>query len=81
VSLDNAGQKAAWLQAIKDDGLSWTQVSDLKGAGNEAALLYNVKTIPGNFLVGPDGKILAKNLRGSELENKIAELLDDKNSR
>lgn len=81
VSLDNVGQKAAWLQAIKDDGLSWTQVSDLKGGGNKAALLYNVKAIPSSFLIGPDGKILAKSLRGSDLENKIAELLGDKNSR
>ncbi|SMC58011.1 TlpA disulfide reductase family protein [Pedobacter nyackensis] len=81
VSLDNAGLKAAWLKAIKDDGLSWTNVSDLKGADNEVAVKYFVKTIPGNFLIGPDGKILAKNLRGDELEQKIAELLNDKNSR
>lgn len=76
VSLDNPGQKEAWLQAIKEDGLSWTQVSDLKGGNNEVAEMYQVKSIPTNFLVGPDGKILAKNLRGADLENKILELLD-----
>ncbi|MNY53544.1 hypothetical protein D3C86_1893090 [compost metagenome] len=56
--------------------MSWTQVSDLKGGNNEVAEMYQVKSIPTNFLVGPDGKILAKNLRGADLENKILELLD-----
>lgn len=81
ISLDNMGQKSAWLQAIKDDGLAWTQVSDLKGSNNEVALKYNVKAIPTNFLIGPDGKILAKNLRGIELELAIEKLLNDINSR
>lgn len=79
LSLDNAGQRAAWLQAIKEDGLYWTQLSDLKGGENEVAKLYRVKTIPSNFLVGPDGRILAKNLRGDDLEREISKLLDNTN--
>lgn len=81
VSLDNAGLKTAWLKAIKDDGLSWTNVSDLKGGDNEVAVKYFVKAIPSNFLVGPDGKILAKNLRGEELELKLEALLGTGNAR
>jgi peroxiredoxin len=80
VSLDNPSQKEAWLKAIKDDKLTWPQVSDLKGGYNEVALKYYVKQIPTNFLIGPDGKILAKNLRGSFLERKVEELLGSVNS-
>src|SRR6185437_1584149 len=72
VSLDQA--KQAWLNAIKMDGLSWTQVSDLKGWGNEVAGLFHVTSIPQNLLIGPDGKIVAKNLRGEALEHKLSEL-------
>ncbi len=75
VSLDRPGQKQAWLDAIEKDGLTWTQVSDLQGWKNAAAALYMVKGIPANFLVGPDGKIVAKNLRGAALEAKLAEIL------
>lgn len=74
VSIDGASQKAAWITAIKDDAMSWTQVSDLKGAKNEAAVLYGVESIPQNFLVDPKGKIIAKNLRGAALEEKLAEI-------
>jgi len=73
VSLDDS--KSKWIKAINDDKLPWTQVSDLKGWDNVAAVLYLVKGIPQNYLVGPDGKIVAKNLRGEDLENKLAELL------
>ncbi|WP_316837186.1 TlpA disulfide reductase family protein [Pedobacter nutrimenti] len=75
VSLDGESQKAAWIKAINDDHLTWTQVSDLKGWRNEAAQLYFIGAIPQNFLVGPDGRIVAKNLMGDELEKKLAELL------
>lgn len=75
VSLDNENGKSFWMQAIHDDGLQWTQVSDLKGWKNEAAKMYGVQGIPANFLVGPDGKIVAKNLRGEALEKKLAALL------
>ena len=75
VSLDQ-GKKGNWLKAIHDDHLIWPQVSDLKGWKNEAAQLYAVTAIPQNFLVGPDGKIVAKNIRGDDLEKKLAELLN-----
>lgn len=74
VSLDKPEAKAAWLKAIKDDGLSWTQVSDLKFWDNAAATLYNVSFIPQNYLIGPDGKIVAKNLKGAELDAKLLEI-------
>lgn len=75
VSLDRPDGKAAWLSAIKDDGLAWTQVSDLKFWNNQAAALYFIQSIPQNFLIDPQGKIVAKNLRGAELERKLQELL------
>jgi peroxiredoxin len=73
VSLDNS--KASWLNAIRQDGLHWTQVSDLAGWANSAAKLYHVSSIPANFLLDPDGKIVAKNLRGPELNQTLAQLL------
>ncbi len=74
VSLDRPGAKQAWMDAIKADGLTWTQVSDLKYWDNGAAALYYVASIPQNFLIDPNGKIIAKNLRGEDLENKLAEI-------
>ncbi|MBS1975335.1 MAG: TlpA family protein disulfide reductase [Bacteroidetes bacterium] len=73
VSLDKA--KGPWLQAISEDGLSWTQVSDLKFWNNEVAVKYHIQQIPQNMLIGPDGKIIARNLRGEDLESKLCELL------
>lgn len=73
VSLDQS--KAPWLKAIKNDNLDWTQVSDLKGWNNEVAGKYNVQSIPQNFLIDPQGKIIAKNLRGPELISRLEELL------
>ncbi|MCW3466288.1 TlpA disulfide reductase family protein [Chitinophaga nivalis] len=75
VSLDQPGKKAKWIDAIAADGLTWTQVSDLKFWENEAAQSYNVKSIPQNYLIDPAGKIVAKNLRGEALEQKLAELI------
>jgi len=74
ISLDRPDGKAAWLAAIKNDGLDWTQVSDLKFWNNEAATLYQVSSIPQNFLIDPTGKIIAKNLRGGDLDAKLEEL-------
>jgi peroxiredoxin len=74
VSLDDQSQKDRWLKAIKDDKLAWTQVSDLKGWQNAAAEKYGIKAIPQNVLVGPDGIIIAKNLREDKLTEKLAEL-------
>ncbi len=73
VSLDKA--KPAWVDAIKMDNLSWGHVSDLKGWTNSVAQQFQITSIPQNFLIGPDGKIIAKNLRGPALERKLEELL------
>lgn len=73
VSLDM--DERDWHKAIQEDGLPWTQVSDLK-LPNAAALKYGVKAVPSNFLIGPDGTILARNLRGKDLKKKLSELLD-----
>lgn len=73
VSLDD--KEDAWLKAIETDGLPWIHVSDLKGWKNTVAGMYDVKAVPQNFLIGPDGVILAKNLRGEELEKRLAELI------
>jgi peroxiredoxin len=75
VSLDQPGAKEAWVKAIADDKLDWTQVSDLQGWKNAAADLYAVRSIPANFLLNPEGVIVAKNLRGEELATKLAEVL------
>jgi peroxiredoxin len=75
VSLDKEIKKGDWLAAIKSDGLEWTQVSDLKFWNNMAATLYGVHSIPQNFLIDPQGKIVAKNLRGDALDDKLQELL------
>jgi peroxiredoxin len=73
VSLDN--NKQPWLKAIEIDNLDWTQVSDLKGWNNEVAAQYKVQSIPQNFLIDPNGKIIAKNLRGEDLHSRLCELL------
>ena len=75
VSLDQPGKKDAWLAAIKKDGLSWTQVSDLKFWNNAVAKLYGIMAIPQNFLIDPRGRIVGKNLRGEALEKKLEEVL------
>ena len=75
VSLDRPGDKERWIQAIHDDKLTWTQVSDLQHWNNAAARMYKVTGIPQNFLLDPSGKIIAKNLRGAALEAKLCEIL------
>ncbi len=73
VSLDKSREE--WLNAVKKDNLTWTQLSDLAGGKNEVAELYGVSLIPDNFLLDKDGKILARRLRGEGLTNKLEELL------
>ena len=73
VSLDKS--RDPWLQAIKEDNLTWTHVSDLKFWNNDVAVKYRVTSIPQNFLIDPTGKIVAKNLRGADLESKLCEFL------
>lgn len=75
VSLDSPGKKANWIKAIEEDQLPWNHVSDLLGWKNAAATLYGVRGIPQNYLIGPDGRIVAFNLHGDDLDNKLAELL------
>ncbi|MEL7003614.1 MAG: TlpA disulfide reductase family protein [Bacteroidota bacterium] len=74
VSLDR--NKRDWLQAIEQDGLHWTQVSDLKFWNSEAAKIYNIKAIPFGILVDPEGVIIGKNLRGPALERKLEEIFE-----
>ena len=74
VSLDKA--KPAWIDAINMDGLNWTHVSDLQGWQNSVAQQFQIFNIPQNFLIGPDGKVVGKNLRGPALERKLARLLN-----
>jgi peroxiredoxin len=76
VSLDAESTRAAWLKAIQTDGLKWTQVSDLKGWSNAAAKAYGVSAIPQNYLIDPNGVIIGKNLRGAELQKRLATLLN-----
>ncbi len=73
VSLDKT--KPAWVEAIHMDGLNWGHVSDLQGWTNAVAQQFGIVSIPQNFLIGPDGKIISKNLRGPALERKLSMLL------
>lgn len=73
VSLDQ--NKDAWVQAIKDDKMTWSHGSDLKYWDAAPAKLYNVTSIPYNVLIDKEGKVIAKNLHGPALENKLAEIL------
>jgi peroxiredoxin len=76
VSLDD--KKDLWLKAIKTDGLPWIHVSDLKGLKNAVAVQYDARAVPQNFLISPEGVILAKGLRGEELSEKLGKLLEGK---
>ena len=71
-------ERKNWVKAILYDNLSWQQVSDLKYWSSEAALLYGVRRIPGNFLLDPQGKIIARNLMGPDLVEKLNEVLAEK---
>lgn len=76
VTLDTEANREKWLKAVKDDGLTWPQLADLKkGDKNEAVTGYSVRAIPQNFLVDPSGKIVASNLRGEELKTTVARFI------
>jgi len=75
VSLDK--NQSSWARAIEDDGLSWNHVSNLKYWQDPIALLYGVRSIPAAFVLNKDGVIVAKNLRGAQLDAKIEELLNE----
>ncbi|MEQ8470804.1 MAG: TlpA disulfide reductase family protein [Marinoscillum sp.] len=72
VSLDR--NRDAWVKAIEQDGLPWLHVSDLQYFNSEAARTYQISSIPATYLIGPDGKIIAKGLRGPSLEAKLKEI-------
>ena len=72
VSLDE--DKSKWMAAVKKDQLSWSNVSDLRGDKNQAALMYGINAIPNNFLIDERGIIIAKNLRGKALDEKLEKL-------
>lgn len=74
VSLDRPGKREDWLKAIEKDGLTWTNVSDLKFWENEVAVLFGIKSIPQNFLLNREGIIIATDLRGGSLLEKLDEL-------
>ncbi|MFW5761352.1 MAG: peroxiredoxin family protein, partial [Cyclobacteriaceae bacterium] len=69
VSLDQSDEP--WIEAIEKDGLSWTQVRDVE---NEVAETYQIQAIPASYLLNEKGEIIAKNLRGNELRQKLAEI-------
>ena len=74
VSLDM--EKENWIKAIENDGLIWHNISDLKYWNNEGAKLYGISSIPSNVLIDQNGIIIAKNLRGEDLRNKVEEILN-----
>lgn len=78
VSLDKEDGKAAWLAAIQKDGLTWTHVSELKWWKGEVSKKYFVTGIPQNFLVDPQGRIVARNLRGQRLLDELETILNKK---
>lgn len=73
VSLDR--EKSAWLKAIQDDQLNWLHVSDLKFWESIVVPLYSIEGIPFNVLLDPRGIVVAKNLRGEELQQKLSQVL------
>jgi thiol-disulfide isomerase/thioredoxin len=73
VSIDK--NTTAWKNAIRQDGYTWANVCDLNGYGGPTAALYTVTAIPNSFLLDKNGRIIAKNLRGKDLESKLAELI------
>jgi hypothetical protein len=75
VSLDN--DKSAWVKAIEQLKMPWPQMSDLKGWESAAAQTYHVQSIPANVLIDANGKIVAKDLRGEDLYNKVNGLLNN----
>jgi len=75
VSLDDKQTRNAWIKAIETDGLPWIHVSDLKGWQNQVAVQYGIRAVPQNYLVNPEGKIVAQNLRGPEVTARLAEFI------
>ena len=68
-------EQQAWEKGVQDLGITWPQLSDLKGWNNLSSNLFNIKSIPATILYGPDGKVIATDLRGEQLAEKLKELL------
>lgn len=68
--------KDAWQNAIESWGMPWIHLSDLKGWESKAGQIYSIRGIPDNILINPDGIIVARDLRGTELENKLSKIFD-----
>ena len=75
ISLDT--NKEDWIKTIEEDKLNWPQLSNLEGWSGKAFKGYGVKSTPSNFLIDNEGNIVARNLRGNELEEKIRKELAD----
>jgi peroxiredoxin len=75
VSFDKS--REAWLQAVREDTLTWAHVSDLKGWENEAGKIYGINAIPANILLDPDQRIIARNLRGDDLRTKLENIFSE----
>lgn len=75
ISLDDMEGRSSWIKAIRNDGLEWTQVSDLKHWDNLVVKLYSVKAIPESILIGPDGRIVARGLSTGALRDRLNKLL------
>ena len=78
VALERENQKKEWIKAINDDKLTWYNVSNLKFWDDPIAKLYEIDAIPATFLIDKNGSIIAKNLKGVDLEKKIKLLLLEK---
>jgi peroxiredoxin len=75
VSLDRPGARSKWIEAIHKDNLTWAHVSDLKFWDNAVARLYGIQSIPQNYLLDKEGRIIASNIRGDELLKKLEEVI------
>jgi peroxiredoxin len=75
ISLDRPDSKALWIKRVKEYNMRWTQVSELKWWNGTSALLYHINSVPANFLLDPSGKVIAMNLRGEELQQKLATVI------
>ncbi len=73
ISLDR--NKNSWIKAVTEDSLPWLNLLDETNSESTVANMYGVTTVPSNFLINPDGKIVAKNLRGENLQTKLSEIL------
>ena len=76
VSLDR--ERKDWLKGVRDDKLTWTNVSELKYFESPTAVLYGIESIPRNFLLDPNGKIIGRDLRGPDLNEKLEEVFKKK---